>query len=389
MKIAIVHDWLPVYGGAERVLEQMLHVFPGADLFSLIDALPENQRGFLRGKPVRTSFVQRLPFGRTHYRSYFPIMPFAVEQFDLSAYDLVISSSYSFAKGALTGPNQLHVCFCHSPIRYAWDMQHQYLKHGAGRSAWIARLLLHYVRLWDARTAHGVDRFIANSKYIARRIEKVYRRDSRVIYPPVDVDAFSVCHDKEDFYVTASRLVPYKRIDLIVEAFAAMPDKKLVVLGDGPELKKLRAKATPNVTMLGHQPFDVLVDHIQRAKAFIFAAEEDFGIAPVEAQACGTPVIAFGRGGAVETIVDGETGIFFSEQTAASICRAVREFEMVEEDLDPERIRENAERFSTARFRAKFKDYVLGEFRAFATRGHSVPAHAPHVFAEKMLVEVS
>lgn len=388
-RVAIVHDWLPTYGGAERVLEQILHIFPQADLFSLIDTLPENGRGFIQNKSVCTSFVQRLPFGKTHYRSFFPIMPLAIEQFDMSGYDLILSSSYSFAKGVITGPDQLHICFCHSPVRYAWDLQHQYLKQGVGRGAWLARLLLHYVRMWDVRTAHGVDHFIANSKYIARRIEKVYRRDALVIYPPVDIDAFPLRCEKKDFYFTASRMVPYKRMDLIVEAFAAMPDKKLVVIGDGPEFKKIRAKATSNVELLGHQPFGVLRDYMQRARAFVFAAEEDFGIAPVEAQACGTPVIAFQKGGTMETVIDGETGIFFAEQTAESIRDAVAQFEWQSDELDAVRIRQNAERFSVARFRAEFANYVLGEFHSFARRD-SQPAAVrfPHHVEEEMLTEV-
>lgn len=304
-RVAIVHDWLTVYAGAERVLEQMLLALPQADLYSLVDFVPEDARGFLGGRRARTSFLQRLPRARTHYRSYLPLMPLAVEQFDLSGYDLVISSSHAVAKGVLTGPDQLHLCICYSPIRYAWDLQHQYLEESGltrGVKGAAARLLLHYVRLWDARTANGVDDFIAISGFIARRIQKVYRRDATVIYPPVDTDGFALRPDKEDFYLTASRLVPYKKIDLIVEAFSALPDRRLVVIGDGPEMAKVRAKAGPNVQLLGYQPFSVLKDHLQRARAFVFAAEEDFGIVPLEAQACGTPVIAYGKGGSLSLI---------------------------------------------------------------------------------------
>lgn len=277
-RIAIMHDWLPVYGGAERVLEQMLEVYPDADLFSLIDALDDESRKFLKGKPVKTSFVQRLPGGKKYYRQCFPLMPLAIEQFDFSAYDMVISSSYAFAKGIITGPRQLHLCYCHSPIRYAWDLQTQYLKESRlefGAKSWLVRGLLHFIRMWDSRTSAGVDAFMANSRFIARRIEKVYRREASVVYPPVNVERFTCTAAKEDFYVTASRLVPYKRMDLVIEAFNAMPEKRLVVIGDGPELSKLRRLAGPNVQVMGWQPHEVLRDHMQRARGFVFGGEED------------------------------------------------------------------------------------------------------------------
>jgi glycosyltransferase involved in cell wall biosynthesis len=286
-------------------------------------------------------------------------MPLAVEQFDLSAYDLVISSSYSFAKGILTGPDQRHLCYCHSPIRYAWDMQHQYLQQAnltKGPKSWFVRIVLHYIRLWDYRTAAGVDAFAANSAYIARRIMKVYRRDAEVIFPPVGVGDFELGERKEDFYLTASRMVPYKRIDLIAEAFSRMPEKKLIVIGDGPEMGRVRAKAGPNVSLLGYKDNPTLRSHLQRAKAFVFAAEEDFGILPVEAQACGTPVIAFGRGGAAETVNEGETGVLFPEQSAESLVNAVREFETM--SFSPSTIRRQAEKFSAEVFRRNFSDFV-------------------------------
>ena len=358
-KVAIVHDWLPLYGGAERVLEHILLVLPQADIFSMIDAIPPEQRGFLQNKPVTTSFVQKLPSAKTRYRSYFPIMPLAVEQFDLSPYDLVISSSYSFAKGVLTGPDQRHLCYCHSPIRYAWDMQHQYLQQSGltkGVKSFIVRLLLHYVRLWDYRTAAGVDAFAANSAYIARRIMKVYRREAEVIYPPVAIDNFPIEERKEDFYLTASRMVPYKKIDLIAEAFSRMPEKKLIIIGDGPEMDKVRAKAGPNVELLGYRDNVTLRSHLQRAKAFVFVAEEDFGIVPVEAQACGTPVIAFGRGGVAETVIPGKTGILFYEQSVESLAGAVRLFESG--SFSPVETRHQAEKFSAKMFRQRFSDFV-------------------------------
>lgn len=379
MRIAIVHDWLVVYAGAERVLKQMLACYPDADLFSLVDFLPLGQRDFIYNKPATTSFIQRLPRARKKYRGYLPLMPLAIEQLDLSAYDLVLSSSHAVAKGVLTGPDQLHISYVHSPIRYAWDLQHQYLREAGlqrGIRSWIAKAILHYIRLWDVRTANGVDAFVANSSFIARRIRKVYRRESRVIYPPVDVADFPLCWDKEDFYVTASRMVPYKKVDLIVEAFSAMPDKRLVVIGDGPDFAKVRAKAGPNVQLLGFAGVEVLRDHLQRARAFVFAAEEDFGISPLEAQACGTPVIALGRGGALETIVpllDAEragsspapTGVFFYEQSAAAIVAAVERFEAAGAAITPEACRENALRFAPERFRAEFTAFVEREWAAF------------------------
>ncbi len=370
-KVALVHDWLTVYAGAERVLEQMLRALPQADIYSLVDFLPVGERNFIQNKPVTTSFLQGLPFAKKHYRQLLPLMPLAVEQFDLSGYDLVVSSSHAVAKGVLTGPDQLHVCMCYSPIRYAWDLQGQYLRESGltrGLRGAAARTLLHHVRLWDARTANGVDEFIAISGFIARRIYKVYRRDSAVIYPPVDTSGFTLREQKEDFYLTASRMVPYKKIDLIVEAFAGMPDKKLVVIGDGPDAEKIRAKAGANVQLLGFQAFNVLKDHMQRAKAFVFAAEEDFGITPLEAQACGTPVIAYGKGGSLETVhgldSDAPTGVFFGEQTVSSLQNAVHRFEGA--SFDPAVLRRHAESFSIPRFRDEFSHFVDARYRTFA-----------------------
>jgi glycosyltransferase involved in cell wall biosynthesis len=364
MKVAIVHDWLVVSGGAEKVLEQMIACFPQADIFSLVDFLED--RSIVHNKPVKTSFIQGLPYAKKKYRGYLPLMPLAIEQFDLSGYDLVLSSSHAVAKGVLVGPDQTHVSYVHSPIRYAWDLQHQYLREARlehGPRSWAARMLLHYLRNWDARSANGVDRMIANSQFVARRIMKSYRRESAVIAPPVDVHAFEVGDKKDDFYLTASRMVPYKRIDMIVEAFASMPDRKLVVIGDGPQMDLVRSKATSNVSILGYQPFEVLKDHMQRAKAFVYAAEEDFGIAIVEAQACGTPVIAYGKGGALESVVPlgspGATGLHFTTQTPASLCEAVERFEDCSHAFTTAACRRNAERFGAADFRRRFIVEVL------------------------------
>jgi glycosyltransferase involved in cell wall biosynthesis len=371
MRVAIVHDWLVTYAGAERVLEQMLLVYPEADLYSLVDFLPAGERGFLGGRAVHTSFIQRLPWARNKYRNFLPLMPLAVEQFDMSGYDVVISSSHAVAKGVITGPDQLHICLCYSPLRYAWDLQHQYLREVGltkGARSLLARYILHRIRIWDLRTANGVDHFVAISQFIARRIWKVYRRQSTVIYPPVDLDAFTPGGPKEDFYVTASRMVPYKRIDLIVEAFAAMPERRLVVIGGGPEARRIRSRGAANIEFLGQQSFDVLRDHLRRARAFIFAAEEDFGIVPLEAQACGTPVLAYGKGGALETIRPlGEadpTGVFFREQSVSALVEAVERFEREGDAIRPEACRQNAMRFAPQRFRREFEACLLDQHRA-------------------------
>ena len=354
MNLAIMHEWFESYAGSERVVEQLLHTFPSAEVHALVDFLKGADRDALQGKDVETSFIQRLPFARKQFRNYLPLMPMAVEQFDLSGYDTVISSNHAFAKGIITRPDQMHVSYVHTPIRYAWELQHDYLRQAnltRGLKGMFVRATLHYLRNWDRMTSDRVDAYVANSHYIAARIRKTYRRPAYVIHPPVDINQFAVETSKDDFYLTASRMVPYKRIDLIVEAFAKMPDRRLVVIGDGPEMKKIAAKATPNVELLGYQPFDVLLQHMQKARAFVFAAEEDFGIMPVEAQACGTPVIAFGRGGIRETVVEGRTGLFFQQQTADAIQEAVEAFDSCREKMHPLAIRANAERFGPERFR--------------------------------------
>lgn len=367
MKVAVVHEWFTAIAGSEKVVEQILLIYPNADIF-VVYANPDTVKktSFLMGRKIHTSFINKLPRANKAYRTYLPLMPLAVEQFDLSSYDLVISSSHAVSKGVLTGPDQLHISYVHSPIRYAWDLQHQYLRESGlqyGLKGWVAKYLLHKIRLWDYRTAAGVDHFVANSRFIGRRIRKVYGRDADVIYPPVDVEAFEFSNDKGDYYLTASRLVPYKRMDLIVDAFSRMPDKKLIVIGDGPEMPKLKSLASPNVTLLGYQSFEDLKRYMQQARAFVFAAEEDFGITPVEAQACGTPVIAFGKGGSLETVVDCEdhnkaTGVWFAEQSTDSLIDAVERFEKLSRPIDPQVCRLHAEKFSVERFRRDFAEYV-------------------------------
>ncbi len=374
MRMAIVCDWLVTYAGAERVLGEMLRIFPDADLFAVVDFLPDGQRGFLQGKPVKTTFIQNLPWARKRFRNYLPLMPLAIEQLDLSGYEVILSSSHAVAKGVITGPDQLHISYVHTPMRYAWDMQGEYFKNidFSKMKQWFAKALLHYLRIWDARTANGVDHFIANSHYIARRIQKCYRREAEVIYPPVDIDAFAFSDQKEAYYLTASRLVPYKKVSLIAETFRAMPDKKLVIIGDGPEADKVKHLSGGNIEYLGYQPFEVLREKMQHAKAFVFAAEEDFGIAPVEAQACGTSVIAYGKGGVTEIVrgLDEEnpTGVFFSEQTAEAVRQAVLDFEQNRHRISPRECRKNAERFAAEKFRDAISAYVEDKLKTHAYR---------------------
>jgi glycosyltransferase involved in cell wall biosynthesis len=371
MRVAIVHDWFVSPGGAENVIEAMLDVFPDADVFSVVDFFDDILRKkYLHGKKTKNTFIQKLPFSRKKYRAYLPFMPFAIEQLDVTGYDLVISSSHAVAKGVITSPNQLHICYCYSPIRYAWDLKFEYLKESnltRGFKSLLARYYLHKIKTWDFISSNNVDHFIAISHFIKERIYKCYRRDSTIIYPNVDVEAFPLYEDKDDFYFTASRLVPYKRLALIAEAFSMMPEKRLVIIGDGPERSKVEKIATSaaNVEYLGYQEYQVLKEHMMKAKAFVFAAEEDFGIVPLEAQACGTPVIAFGKGGVLDTVIDNKTGMYFHEQTIVSIIEAVNKFELNRDQLfNACEIRAHAMSFSTDIFKSNFKRFVLEKCKA-------------------------
>lgn len=365
MKIAIVCDWLVTYAGAERVLTQLIACFPHADLFSVVDFLPAELRPLIGNKRATTSFIQNLPLAKKHYRSYLPLMPLAIEQLDVSRYDLVISSSHAVAKGVITGPDQVHISYIHTPMRYAWDLQHDYLqeaKLNRGLKGFLANTILHKIRTWDCRTANGVDHFLTNSSFIAKRIWKVYRREASVIHPPVDVTQFQPFQAKEDYYLAVSRLVPYKKMELIIETFAQMPDKQLKVIGHGPQFKKIKSKITPNIELLGAQAQETLIHYMQRAKALVFAALEDFGIVLVEAQACGTPVIAYGKGGALDSILpwglENPTGLLFKEQTSESLMQAVQDFEKLQSSFTMENCVKNATRFSNDIFREKIKAFV-------------------------------
>ena len=368
MKKALIHDWFSTYAGAEKCVESFTDIWDDFEIYSLIDFLSGADRDkILKGKRAHTSFIQKLPFAKDKYRNYLPLFPLAIEQFDLSGYDVVLSSSHAVAKGVLTHSNQLHIAYVHTPIRYAWDLYHQYLRESGldrGLKGMLAKYFLHKIRLWDASTANRVDHYVANSRYIACRIKKTYGKPSDVIYPPVDVDKFRLREAKEEFYLTASRMVPYKKIDLIVEAFS-QTDKKLLVIGDGPDMAKIKSKAGKNVELLGFASDETMADLMGRAKAFVFAAEEDFGITPVEAQACGTPVICFGRGGARETVLDGESGLYFMEQNTKELLAAVAKFEQNYDKFEPVKIRENSLKFSRARFEAEIKSYVEKKYEEF------------------------
>ena len=340
----------------------MLKCYSNAEVHSIVDHLNDTQREELGIESIATSFVQKLPFSKTKFRNYLALMPMAIEQFDLSDYDLILSSSHAVAKGVITSHEQLHISYMHTPIRYAWELQHEYLKQRGlerGLKATIVKAILHNIRRWDQSTANRPDVYIANSKFIAGRIRKTYDRPAKVIYPPVNVERMSLRCQKDNFYLAAGRIVPYKRFDLVVEAFSKIPSAKLVVIGDGPEMKKLKSIAGPNVQLMGYQSDEVLRDHMQRAKGFVFAALEDFGIMPVEAQACGTPVIAFGRGGTAETVIHGTTGLHFEEQTLDCLTEKILDMEeLPSEYFDPFELRRHAEKFSQDRFRKEYSTFV-------------------------------
>ncbi len=359
MRIAIVHEWFTRWAGSEAVLEQILACYPQADLFAVASHPDAEGDRRLAGRVVRTSFIQRLPCGARTPQLWLPLLPLAVEQLDLRGYDVVISNSHCVAKGVLTSPDCRHLAYVHSPARYAWDLQHDY----QSRIPWLLRPFwawqMHRLRAWDVVSAQRPDALACNSAYISRRIKHAWGRHAEVIYPPVDVEIFTPQGARDDIYVTASRMVGYKRMPLIAEAFAAMPQRRLRMIGDGADLARVRAIASraPNITVLGHVPRAEMIADLRRARAFVFAAEEDFGIAPVEAMACGTPVIAFARGGAAETVRDGVTGRLFQEQSVPAIIAAVDAFERGPQP-DHHACRERALMFSPEHFRERFMAFA-------------------------------
>lgn len=373
--VALVHDWLDTWAGGEQVLEELATLFPGAPVFTLVDFFPPALRARLGPRDIRPSFLQRMPFARSSFRRYLPLFPRAIESLDVSAFDLVVSSSHAVAKGVRTHAGQLHICYCYSPMRYAWDLREQYLSQvglRGGVRGRITRRVLDRLAAWDRAASTRVNEFVAISRHIAARIARCYDRDSHVIYPPVNLPArLDACRRREGLYVTVSRLVPYKRIDAIAEAFRRLPDREFLIVGEGPERERVAAAAGPNVRLLGQLGDSERDQLLARAQAFVFAADEDFGIAPIEAQAFGTPVIAYRSGGVVETIAglesDRPTGVFFDEQTPEAIAGAVRAFERNAERIDPGACRQNAQRFSAQRFREEFSAFVTDRYRAFRT----------------------
>lgn len=371
LKIALVHDWCYVNGGAEKVVKAINEIWPDIDNYTLFDVLNKTDRiEIFKGKTIYKSFIQFFPFLRKHHKFFFPFFKYAVEEFNLNSYDIVITSSAGFSKNIITNSNQLHVCYCHSPMRYAWDLFYHYTNKESIKNIFIrsfVKFSFHKLRIWDVIGSNRVDVFVANSKNISNRIAKTYKRNSKVIYPPVDIDSFSLCTKKESYYVTASRLVDYKRIDIIIEAFNFLADRKLLIIGDGPEGKDLKKLAkSKNIEFLGHIDKSELTQKIAKAQAFIFAANEDFGIVPLEAQACGTPVVAFGAGGSLETVIDRKTGMYFQSQNKDSLIDTLLKFE--NEKFDYYEIRKNAEKFSSKIFKQEFKNLIYSEYKEFITK---------------------
>jgi glycosyltransferase involved in cell wall biosynthesis len=376
-KYALVHEWLTpqATGGSELVVQAILQ-FVQADLYALIDFESVNPQSYLYGRPIGTTFLQHFPFSQRGVQKYLPLLPLAIEQLDLGDYDIILSSSHAVAKGVLTKAHQMHVCYCHAPMRYAWDLTFDYLNSssaGRGLPGMLTRYLLHRLRLWDTLSANRVDYFVANSQTTARRIWRCYRRRAEVIYPPVAVERFAFQAEKADFYLTVARLVSYKKIRLIVQAFNQL-GLPLVVIGSGPELASLRQLAGPHVQLLGWQSDAVVEQYMQQARAFVYAAYEDFGIAPVEAQACGTPVIAFGAGGTLETVKDlrryGDqgTGILFPVQTVEALVAAVQTFEQQLPQFQPEVARQQALRFRPEVFQSRYETFVAQSYQEFQSQ---------------------
>lgn len=368
MRVALVADWLDTAGGGERVLMELHRMYPDAPVYTTVHD-PARIPQELRGLDVRTSFIQRLPWIRSSHLRFLPLMPMAVERYDLSGYDVVVSMSSACAKGVITGPRTLHVCYCFTPCRYLWDLYHEYVRGVARRI--VAAPVLGYLRRWDRASSVRVDRFVAISGEVADRIRRHYDRDSEVVFPPVDVDRIRPDgRDPEDFYLVVSRLVGYKRVDLAVQA-ATRLGRRLVVVGAGPELKRLRAMAGPTVEFRGRLSDPEVAELYARCRALLFPGLEDFGIVPVEVQAAGRPVIAFGEGGVLDTVVDGETGTLFREQTVDSLVEAMLRHEG--RAWDPAACRRNAERFDAAEFRRQLAETIRREREGLRGAGTAEP----------------
>lgn len=356
MKVAIVHYWLVNWRGGEKVIESLLELYPDAEIYTHV--YDQNlTEGKLKNRIISTTFINKLPAAKKYYQKYLPLMPIALEQLDLRDYDLVISSESGPAKGVITSPGALHICYCHSPMRYVWDMYPDYIKSAGVLTRWFMRPLIHYLKIWDRLSADRVDFFVANSAFVAQRINKFYRRDAEVIHPPVDMEEFEVNQEKSDFYLVLGQLTPYKKADLVVNAFQ-QNGKKLIVIGDGEQYQELKNNENENIKILGRQSWAECVLYLKKSKALIFPGVEDFGMVPVEAMASGTPVLAYGKGGALETVVEGTSGLLFYEQTTIALNDCIDRFESSIDKFDPVKLREHAEKFSKNTFKKKFKAFV-------------------------------
>lgn len=356
MKVALAHDWLTNMGGAEKVVINFKQIYEDSPIYT-VSYNEQNLDPELRNIDVRTTFIDKLPKGKTNHQMFLPFMPTAWEQLDFTDYDVVLSSSSSCAKGIITAPDTTHICYCHSPMRYAWEFYYEYMereKLGKAKKKLI-KYIMNYIRMWDKASADRVDYYVANSKNVAKRIYKHYRREADVIHPPVKGSYFNISDKDEGYFLIVSRLVPYKRIDLAVEAFNEL-GLPLVVIGGGSQLEYLKSIAKDNVKIMGRQPDEVIKEHYANCRAFIFPGEEDFGITPLEAQASGRPVIAFGKGGALETVVSERTGLFFEDQKTDELVKAVKQFEKM--NWDKEDIRKHALTFDEEIFKSKIKNYV-------------------------------
>lgn len=368
LKIAIIHDWLTGMRGGEKVLEEICRLYPGSDIFTLIHN-PGSVSPLIESHPIYTSFADRLPFKKSRYRHYLPLFPTAIERFNLKNYHLILSTSHCVAKGVITPPDALHIAYLHTPMRYVWDMYDEYF--GPGQVGWLSGKLVplfaNYLRMWDVTSSNRVDWFLANSGHVARRIRKYYRRDATVLHPPVNLDLFTPSAGNDGYYLIVSALVPYKKVDLAVAAFNRL-GKRLLIVGKGPEQKRLQKMAGPTVEFVDWQPADQLKKYYSGCRALLFPGEEDFGIVPVEAMACGKPVIAYGRGGALETVLPADpdkgrpgTGLFFGHQTVDALAAAVEQSEQME--WDPLFIARHARQFSAEHFRERYRTFVESKLR--------------------------
>lgn len=365
LKVALIHDHLAQDGGAEKVLKVLADMFPAAPIYTLLYE-KKNANKYFKNRRIETSIIQKLPGGIKHYQWYMPFMPMAVEFFDLKGYDLVISDASAFAKGVITSPETLHICYCHTPTRYIWSDTHQYineLKYNKYFKKLIS-LILNYIRMWDRMAADRVDKYIANSYAVKKRITKYYKNDSKVIYPPVDINNFKISENIEDYFLIGGRLAPYKRVDIVVEAFKKT-GKKLKIFGSGVDEKRLRKIAGDftNIEFLGRVSDEDLPALYAKCQAFINPQEEDFGITTVEAMAAGRPVVAYRKGGALEIIKEGITGIFFNKQTAEAIVEAISSFDSSK--FSPQEIRQHAEKFSIERFKTEIGEFIKEEYKKF------------------------